>query len=64
MENYRKIMDINLDSVFYACQAALGADARAEGRGDPQHRLDLRLHLQHPAAAGRLQRIEGRASTC
>ena len=22
-ENYRKIMDINLDSVFYACQAAL-----------------------------------------
>ena len=22
-ENYRKVMDINLDSVFYACQAAL-----------------------------------------
>ena len=23
-ENYRRVMDINLDSVFYACQAALG----------------------------------------
>jgi NAD(P)-dependent dehydrogenase (short-subunit alcohol dehydrogenase family) len=32
MENYRKIMDINLDSVFYACQAALGP-MRSQGGG-------------------------------
>jgi NAD(P)-dependent dehydrogenase (short-subunit alcohol dehydrogenase family) len=24
VENYRRVMDINVDSVFYACQAALG----------------------------------------
>jgi NAD(P)-dependent dehydrogenase (short-subunit alcohol dehydrogenase family) len=24
VENYRRVMDVNLDSVFYACQAALG----------------------------------------
>jgi len=30
--NYRKIMDINLDSVFYACQAALGP-MRQQGGG-------------------------------
>jgi NAD(P)-dependent dehydrogenase (short-subunit alcohol dehydrogenase family) len=32
VENYRKIMDINLDSVFYACQAAL-EPMRAQGKG-------------------------------
>ena len=32
MEHYRKIMDINLDSVFYACQAALGP-MRKQGGG-------------------------------
>jgi NAD(P)-dependent dehydrogenase (short-subunit alcohol dehydrogenase family) len=32
MENYRKVMDINLDSVFYACQAALGP-MRKQGGG-------------------------------
>ncbi len=29
--NYRKIMDINLDSVFYACQAALGPMRQQHG---------------------------------
>ncbi|HRO11401.1 SDR family NAD(P)-dependent oxidoreductase [Amaricoccus sp.] len=29
--HYRKIMDINLDSVFYACQAALGPMRRQKG---------------------------------
>jgi NAD(P)-dependent dehydrogenase (short-subunit alcohol dehydrogenase family) len=32
MEHYRKIMDINLDSVFYACQAAL-EPMRKQGGG-------------------------------
>ena len=52
-ENYRRVMDINVDSVFYACQAALGADARAEERRDPQHRLDLGLisNIPQPQAA-------------
>ena len=30
-ENYRKIMDINLDSVFYACQAALEPMRKQKG---------------------------------
>ena len=53
MEHYRKVMDINVDSVFYACQAALGPMRAAEGRGDPQHRLDLRLisNIPQPQAA-------------
>ncbi len=32
MENYRRVMDINIDSVFYACQAAL-APMRAQKGG-------------------------------
>jgi NAD(P)-dependent dehydrogenase (short-subunit alcohol dehydrogenase family) len=32
VENYRRVMDINVDSVFYACQAALGP-MRAQGGG-------------------------------
>lgn len=31
MENYRRIMDINIDSVFYACQAALGPMREQQG---------------------------------
>jgi len=30
-EHYRKTMDINLDSVFYACQAALGPMRKQKG---------------------------------
>ena len=31
VENYRRVMDINVDSVFYACQAALGPMRAQQG---------------------------------
>ena len=59
-ENYRKIMDINLDSVFYACQAALGPMRKQKAGVILNIGSISGLHLQRPAAAGRLQRLEGR----
>ncbi len=59
VENYRKIMDINVDSVFYACQAAL-EPMRKQKAGVILNIGSISGYISNiPAAAGGLQRLEG-----
>jgi len=58
VEDWKKVLAINLDGVFFGCKAAPAGDGRAAGRGDRQHRLGFgprrRLRIRG------LQRCEGR----
>ena len=63
-DEWLNVMNINLNGVFYCCRAVGAAHVGAATGRDCQHRLDVRRHLECAAAAGALQRLGKRGSSC
>ncbi len=58
IEQWQRMMDVNLTGVFLSCQAEGRAMLAPAGR-DRQYRLDVRLDRQSRPDPGPLQRVEG-----